>query len=393
MKVRIVAPSINKEELLKEIGVDERAFKILEAKSTHHILKIEDISTKEALIIKQSALSAGADAAVPRSVLQLKEEKVNILIFGTDKQLRSICEKLRMQNFSLKEVAEEIENTLDSLVRFPSLILGGKRLELKKPLIMGILNVTPDSFWDGGRYFDKTSALKHAEKMINEGADIIDIGAESTRPQAEPVPKEEELRRLLPIVKEIVKWNTIVSIDTYKVEVAKECLSLGVHMINDVKALKEEGMAELIAEHGASVVLMHMKGEPKTMQQMAYYNDVVSEVIDYLRERIHFAKECGIKEECIVIDPGIGFGKTFLHNLQILKRLQEFKVLSRPILVGPSRKSFIGQVLDVPPEERLEGTLATILISLTKGANIVRVHDVKETKRVIKMFEAIENIK
>jgi dihydropteroate synthase len=257
---------------------------------------------------------------------------------------------------------------------------------------MGILNVTPDSFWDGGRYIEVREALKRAERLLEEGADILDVGAESTRPGAEPVPKEEELRRLLPILKEVVKWGIIISVDTYKRDVARECLSMGVHMINDVKALRDEGMAECVAEHGAAVVLMHMRGEPKTMQKDVEYTDVVSQLLDYLKERVDYAQSKGIRRECIVIDPGIGFGKRLLHNLQLLARLGEFKIIERPIMIGVSRKSFIGEVLNLPVEERLEGTLAAVAVAVMKGANILRVHDVKEAKRVIQIVKAIKGV-
>jgi len=264
---------------------------------------------------------------------------------------------------------------------------------LKHVQIMGILNVTPDSFSDAGVYFSKDVAIEHAIAMENEGADIIDIGAESARPGSDTVSDTEQLRRIEDIVKTLAKKLKIpISIDTSSSEVAKRCLDLGASIINDISALrKDPELGSVIAEHNAGVVLMHMKGTPRTMQQNPQYEDLISEIIDFLRKAQAKAISYGIKEDNIIIDPGIGFGKTTEHNLNILKFLSSFKILGSSILIGTSRKSFIGNVLGLPVSERDIGTAASCVIAILNGAKILRVHDVKQIKQVVALTEAINN--
>lgn len=260
---------------------------------------------------------------------------------------------------------------------------------------MGILNVTPDSFYDGGLYYNREKAERCALEMEEEGADIIDIGGESTRPGSKSIPPEEELKRVLPVIKKLVKRIKIpISIDTYKNEVARQALDSGASIVNDITGLKnDKKMAFLIKKYNAGVVLMHIKGTPSTMQKNPEYKNLLGEIMASLRKSISIAKEAGIKDSQIIIDPGIGFGKTAGHNLQLLNRLSEFKSLKLPILVGPSRKSFIGVMLNLPPDERLFGTAAAVCISIYNGANIIRVHDVKEMSQVAQMADAIKNAK
>lgn len=265
---------------------------------------------------------------------------------------------------------------------------GSHLLEFDRTLVMGVLNVTPDSFSDGGLFIDAEKAIEHARQMIEDGADIIDVGGESTRPGSEPISEDEELARILPIIKNLAKINITLSVDTCKPFVAGKCVEMGAHIINDITGLRNQAMIDLASELKAPVVIMHMKGEPKNMQQNPIYNDVVSEIRGFFLERISKAKKSGIDK--IIIDPGIGFGKTAEHNLQILKRLNEFKGLNCPILVGPSRKSFIGSVTGLSVNERLEGTLASVAIAAMNGANIVRVHDVKGCKRAVQIADAIK---
>lgn len=262
----------------------------------------------------------------------------------------------------------------------------------QRTLIMGILNVTPDSFADGGRFFKLTDAVTHAKQMAADGADLIDIGGESTRPGAEPVPVDEELRRVIPVIKAIRQELDIpISIDAYKAEVAEQALEAGANLVNDISALRfDEQMKEVVAKYKVPVVLMHMRGTPKTMQQNPTYKDVVKEIMAFLRERIEAAASAGIARENIIVDPGIGFGKLGWHNLEILRRLAEFRALGCPILVGTSRKAFIGQILKTEVSERLEGTIASVIISVMHGADIVRVHDVKEVKRAVEIADAIK---
>lgn len=256
---------------------------------------------------------------------------------------------------------------------------------------MGVLNVTPDSFSDGGRFLSRERALTEARKQLADGADILDIGGESSRPGAEPVSVEEELDRVLPVIRALIEeTDAPISIDTVKPEVAGACLRAGARIVNDISGLSAPGMAERCAEAGASVVVMHMRGTPRTMQADTRYDDVVVEVRDYLAERIQTARAAGVNE--IAVDPGIGFGKTAEQNFELVRRLAEFQWLGRPLLVGPSRKSFLGSLKSkLPADKRLEGTIAACVASVLHGAAIVRVHDVGPVKRALEATEAILN--
>jgi len=257
---------------------------------------------------------------------------------------------------------------------------------LDKPLIMGVVNITPDSFSDGGRFLDRDAALAHARRLAEEGADILDLGGESTRPGAAPVSEEEELRRVLPVLEKIS--DLCVSLDTRRPAVMKAALAAGASMINDVDALGAPGAVEAIGADTCAVCLMHKKGEPATMQRDPHYDDVVAEVKSFLKQRIEAVKAGGIAAERIVVDPGFGFGKTAQHNLELLRKLSELKKLGVPVLAGLSRKSTLGKVTGRPVEERLAGSLAMALLALQGGATILRVHDVKETRDVIAVWEA-----
>lgn len=256
---------------------------------------------------------------------------------------------------------------------------------------MGIINVTPDSFYDGGVYFDPARAVDRGMEIAAEGADIIDIGGESTRPGSEAIPAGEEMRRVLPVIEALrEKTQVLISVDTTKAEVAAAALAAGAGMINDISAGRfDPGMLPLAAESKAGIILMHMKGTPKTMQLHPVYEDVVEEIKSFLRERMEAAANSGIERERIIIDPGIGFGKTPDDNLVLLNKLGAFAELGRPVLVGISRKSFIGNILDLGPEERLEGTIAAAVVSLLRGASLLRVHDIQAVKRAVIMAEAI----
>ena len=269
---------------------------------------------------------------------------------------------------------------------------GGRNIDLSsRTHIMGVLNVTPDSFSDGGRFLKLDDAVSQGMKMIEEGADIIDVGGESTRPGSDPLSAEEELSRVIPVIESLfAKSDLPISIDTYKAEVARRALDAGAQMINDISALRfDPEMKNVAAEFGVPVVLMHIKGTPKEMQKEPHYDDVIAEITEYLTESMRMAEEAGIDGKKIIVDPGIGFGKRIRDNLNILKKLKEFSILRCPILIGCSRKSFIGRVLDLPVEERLEGSLAALAVVVMNGANIVRVHDVKESKRVVRLVDAI----
>ena len=254
---------------------------------------------------------------------------------------------------------------------------------------MGILNVTPDSFSDGGRWLDPKRAVRQGMSMVRAGADLIDVGGESTRPGAKPVPAKEEARRVVPVVKALAAKGVRVSVDTSKAEVAGAALAAGATMVNDVTALRgDRRMAEVCARAGAEVVLMHMKGTPRTMQAAPRYRDVVREISAFFRERLNFALRAGIPRDKIFLDPGIGFGKTPEHNVEILRRLEEFRGLGVPLVLGTSRKSFIGRVLGGrEPDDRVFGTAATVAVAVLRGAAVVRVHDVREMSDVVRVTD------
>jgi len=265
-----------------------------------------------------------------------------------------------------------------------------------KTHIMGILNITPDSFSDGGLHFDASAAVEQGIKMVSDGADIIDVGGESTRPGSEPVSLEEELRRTIPVIRALSGKITVpISIDTYKAEVARQAIAAGASIVNDISGLRfDPDMPKVVADNQVPVVIMHIKGRPREMQKNPVYDALIPEIIDYFRISIRLAKKFGIPDELMILDPGIGFGKTFDHNLEILNNLEQLTVLQKPLLLGPSRKAFLGKILgDVPASDRLEGTAAAIAVSIMKGANIIRVHDVKEMARVAKVIDAIKREK
>jgi dihydropteroate synthase len=256
---------------------------------------------------------------------------------------------------------------------------------------MGILNVTPDSFSEGGRFFDTDDAVKHAGQMVADGADIVDVGGESTRPGSDPVAAEEELERVLPVIERLVEEipHTPISIDTRKSAVAARALEAGATIVNDVSAGADPAMFDAVREHDAAVVLMHMQGEPKTMQETPTYDDVVGEVHEFLRERIEAAEFAGVDPERIAVDPGIGFGKDLGHNLELMRRVDAFLDLGRPVLVGPSRKRFISAILDLPEDQRVEGTIGAVAWMVARGAHVVRVHDAREVVRAVRVIDAI----
>jgi dihydropteroate synthase len=256
--------------------------------------------------------------------------------------------------------------------------------------IMGILNVTPDSFSDGGHFSDTKTAVEHGLQMAEDGADIIDIGGESTRPGSEPVSEEQEMGRVVPVIERLAHHLRIpLSIDTYKARVAKAALESGASIVNDISGMTfDPQMRDTVERLGATAVLMHIKGNPKTMQESPQYENVVGEVYEFLRVQIERARATGIRQ--IIVDPGIGFGKDVRHNLELIRNLRSFSLLGCPVLVGPSRKSFIGKLLDVPVDERLEGTLAAVTACILNGASIVRVHDVKQVKRAARIADALK---
>ncbi|HEO70960.1 MAG TPA: dihydropteroate synthase [Candidatus Hydrogenedentes bacterium] len=261
---------------------------------------------------------------------------------------------------------------------------------LERTLVMGVMNITPDSFYDGGKLNNPANALARGRELVRDGTDILDIGGESSRPGAEPVSIEEECARVLPVIEALRNVGAPLSVDTYRAETARRALASRVSMVNDISALRmDPEMAGVIADAGCACVLMHMQGTPKTMQRAPHYDDVVDDICAFFEERLAYATGQGIAEESIWLDPGFGFGKTVEHNLTLLRRLAEFKRFGRPVLIGTSNKSTIGAVLDLPVDDRMEGTAATVAVAICHGADCVRVHDVKRMARVARMTDAV----
>ncbi|MDI6870877.1 MAG: dihydropteroate synthase [Bacillota bacterium] len=396
-KVRVVRLESRAEarRALQEIGVDPAGVDLMLPKLRHHLFRLHQVPLRAAILLKQEMLARGGEAAVSREVAALAAEATDVLLSGTEAQFASLLTKLRTQPFGLAGWADELETALRAvegegrpavfeLPRHP-LPLGARTY------VMGILNLTPDSFSDGGRYPTVEAAVAAAEAMVEEGADLIDLGGESTRPGALPVPVEEELRRVVPVAEQLAERLPVpLSVDTTKVEVAKAALEGGVEVVNDTSGLTAAPeLARVAQAHGAGLVLMHRRGEPATMQDNPVYVDLWGEVLEHLATGVRRAEEAGVPRSRLVVDPGIGFGKTVEHNLALLRHLEELQVLGLPVLVGTSRKSLIGRVLDLPVEERLEGTLATLVLAVAKGADFVRVHDVRAAVRAVRMADAV----
>ena len=389
IRIRIVGNLNDAQNEIAKIGSDPVGVKIMSPKAVHRTIKIEKIDSWAANIMKQNMLSAGGDVAISRNAL-LGKQKTDALIMGTIKQYESLINKLKMQPFGLKNIADEIEERLTVFERkkYQKLKIGKYSLGIgKRTYIMGILNVTPDSF-SGDGITNIENAVEKAKKMVEEGADIIDVGGESTRPFSKPISELDEWKRVGPVLKKLMKEVDVpVSIDSYKPMIVKKALDSGASIINDISGLRNKEMVKTAAKYDVPVIIMHMKGTPRNMQKKPEYKDVVGEIFSFFEKRIEYAENNGVDK--IIIDPGIGFGKNLEHNLEIIRRLKEFKSLGKPLLVGPSRKSFIGQILDLPAGERLEGTLASAALCINNGADIIRVHDVMECVRVAKIMDAI----
>ncbi|HSB03868.1 MAG TPA: dihydropteroate synthase [Thermodesulfobacteriota bacterium] len=376
-----------------KVGVAPTGMKLMEGKTIHLNLKVEGITPRASNLLKQEMLSLGGDAAVDGRGLDCSTELTDAILIGTHKQFERLTSKLEQYPvfqdliFALKSALKNLSKTHYTLrCRKRTFVLG------KKTLLMGVLNVTPDSFSDGGLFFEKEKAVAQGLKMVEEGADLIDIGGESTRPGSRPLDPKEELRRVIPVIESLVQRTDVpISIDTYKSFVAREAIRAGAAMINDISGLHFDlNLADVGAKEKVPMILMHIRGTPETMQTDIHYDALFSEIIQSLRESVHHAESAGVDPDQIIIDPGIGFGKTLEHNLLLLKHLSEFRILGKPLLVGTSRKSFIGKILKTQEvSERLEGTLASIAIGVLNGAHIIRCHDVLQAKKAIAVADAI----
>lgn len=386
--------------MMRDIRVDPYGIQIMQPKALNYLIRLNSITNITANILKQEMLSLGGDVAVSRDALTGKAKKTDCLLLGNSSQFNRLIVKLDKQPFGLAQLAKDLSVTLQSYQKENiTLDLGRHKFNLGyRTLLMGIVNLTPDSFSQDGLYRSRESGvgsiLEYVRGLIRDGADIIDIGGESSRPGAKPVSVKDELKRTIPVIKLVCKKIKVpVSIDTYKPEVAHAALDNGASLVNDITGLRAIKMARVVRRHNSGVVIMHMQGTPSTMQNKPRYADLIAEIMQYLQQAVIRAQEIGIKREKMIIDPGLGFGKTAEHNLEILNRLCEFKALGLPILVGPSRKSFIGKVLNCPVEGRIFGTVASCVLAAKNGVSILRVHDVKEVKQALDITQAITEMK
>lgn len=386
------------------IGVDPMGIGIMEGKSRHLLVRLDDVDLRAALILKQNILSIGGDAALRREAAGLTVESTPVLLMGTVTQLRRLSEKLKSQPFGLSELGKKLAQLIHGIDEGARFQVGEKDLlESGKTAVMGILNVTPDSFSDGGQYFQLDSAIARGLEMSSHGADIIDVGGESTRPGSRSVGEEEELRRVIPVIKALSKESVSeISIDTTRSKVAREALQAGATIVNDISAMSfDTEMLPVVSSEGASVVLMHTRGKPEHMQDNPEYGDLAGEIYGYLGNAVDRALEEGIPQDKICIDPGIGFGKSPEQNLELIGRIAELRSIGTAVMLGASRKSFIEAVSPTAEEQqdeigggqqvhaRLPGSIAAVTAAVLKGVDIVRVHDVRETVQAVEIAAGI----
>lgn len=384
---------------LNDMGCDNRCLPYFDDRRQTYSLRIPDVDTRAANALKQEMLSRGGDVAVHKNAIDRGVDRCDCIVFGTAKQMRHLAQKLGvMPYWGLDLVKEELERALAGLNR--------KRHSLKLPRartlelsgatkLMAIINLTPDSFYSESRSGSLEDCLQRATAMVAEGADILDLGAESTRPGAEPVDAETETARLVPAVQAIreVFPDIPISVDTTKAAVAKACIEAGADIVNDISGLGfDPDMPAMVAETEIPLVLMHIKGVPRTMQKDPAYRNLPGDLCHFFQERVELAESAGVNRRQIVLDPGLGFGKTAAHNLELIRHLEFFHTLGLPLLIGHSRKSTLGKILGLTdPEDRLEGTLAVTALCAWQGVEIVRVHDVRANRRVLDTIEAVKH--
>jgi dihydropteroate synthase len=376
---------------LRHARVSAAGVEIMDKKGLFRVVRVGGLGIRAANILKQEMLSRGGEVAISREVYEWWGEEADCLIMGTVAQFERLLPKLQAQPFGLHELAISIQAALRNQSN-PLPVCRPGIVSADGPLIMGVLNVTPDSFSDGGLCADVEAAVRSGLEMAEEGATFIDVGGESTRPGSDPVSSDQESQRVLPVIKALApQLPGCVSVDTYKARVAADALAAGACMVNDVSALRmDPEMVAVVRDAQCPVVLMHMLGEPKTMQQNPVYDDVVEELHSFFVERLSWAVDHGLKEENLLIDPGLGFGKTTAHNLEILRNLEAFRTLGRPIVVGASRKRFLGEILAIDdPQERDSATAAVTVIAAAAGAHIVRVHRVGVNRDAARLTSAV----
>ena len=388
-------PTASVTEAIASIGSDKASLPIFSEKREILPIKITGVRTPAANIIKQELLSAGGDAVTPRGCVNCAVPSCSILLLGTTRQYRRLLTKISaMPYFGLPDIAGQLEEMLKTSAPVTTLA-DGRSITYEQIAVMGIINVTPDSFFSGSRVNDEELLITTAGKMLEEGAAILDLGAESTRPGSASIDGDEERRRLIPAVKLIHEHfpEAIISVDTYRADTAREALAAGAHIINDISAMeKDPNMSDLVVESGAPIILMHMRGTPADMMntENTVYDDITNQVTKYLVQRAEILTQRGVGKDKIILDPGIGFAKNTEQNLTLMRDLASLTAYGYPVLLAASRKTVIGQTLGgLPPEERLEGTIATSCAAVYAGAHMVRVHDVAANLRAIRVTEAI----
>ena len=390
-----VLDSAARDEVVAELyarGADAEAVQHVVARGLGRAMLVGPLLLEQAQALREQARQAGALAALTRVAGRSDPARVEVVIMGPVEALRRVAAAAK------GDAGAGMSAALEAYLAPPVRVLRcrGREIALgERTIVMGILNLTPDSFSGDGLAGNVSLAVERARQMVEDGAHVLDVGGESTRPGAEPVGLEGELARVLPVIERLTaELDVPVSIDTYKSAVAREALARGAAIVNDISGLHaDEDMAKTAADAGAAVIVMHIQGTPRDMQANPRYADVIGEISDYLAEGIARAEAAGIARDQIVVDPGIGFGKKLEHNLEILRRLREFRSLGCPVLVGTSRKSMIGAILDLPPDQRVEGTAATVALAIAAGADMVRVHDVKEMARVARVADAIVRVR
>lgn len=381
-------------KIIKTTGCHNYVPEKLLKKAGGHIFIIDAIDNRAANILKQEALSCGTDAAVSEDVSRFKSGVSRTVLFGTVSQIEKLILKFKEQPFGLKELADRLNNSLNQKQN-KTVVCGKKKIITgKKTLVMGIVNLSPDSFYGDGTE-EKTVLVSKVLNMRENGADIIDVGAESTRPGSKPVSEKEEIKKIVKFLRLIRKRTKLpISVDTYKPAVAKAAIDEGADIINDIYALGyHEKMADVVSKNKTGLIIMHMLGTPLTMQKNIKYEDAVFDIFKFLSDRIDFAVKNGIDKKSIMIDPGIGFGKTVEHNLMIIKKLSEFKSLGLPLAVGLSNKSFLSKIINAEDiKERFSANISANVIAAVNGADIVRVHNVKEITQALKVFDAVRSV-
>ena len=380
------------EEELRRVEVDHSCIDVFIEKRDSFLLKITGLSTPAANILKQIAISFGADVAVHREVITGKVDCSDAIFVGTKRQLRRTVLALSSQPFGLAGLERQVAELLSRLDKLPAAIdLPLGRLTFDRPLIMGVLNVTPDSFSDGGLFLEPDAARRRIDEMIEQGADIVDVGAESTRPGSDPVPVSEQLRRLSSIFDHLQTRHVLWSIDTTDPDVARAALDKGASIVNNVSGGTNPALWQLAAEYCAAFVLMHIQGTPKIMQQDPHYDDFNAELFRFFSTKLGEIEASGFQRDRVILDPGIGFGKRVRDSTAAIRRLGELRAFGSPILLGASRKSFLGKLLGLEVNDRLEASLASAVLAFAGGANILRVHDVSQTRKALDAAAAIRS--